>query len=339
MSGSQSVGRDVATPLVVAVLCIVGIGMIAATVDSPQTIGGDAGGPIVEQPDQGSTDQGDPGEPGEFTGGEPGSAQERNVIEISACIDFLASTPGTLLVVAGFMAVVGLIYRRFNFSAALLASWTLLPPVALLYFLGTNCASSDSGGIGAGGGSNPIPGNTAPVSPLTNVPSWAIGLLIGGVLVGAVGLLYRTMGEEDVVVVDEEEIEDGPDLDQFAAAAGRAADHIEEHNADVDNAVYRAWVEMTELLDVDSPEMYTPGEFADAAVSLGMAEDDVSELTRLFNEVRYGGRDASTREEQALDILRNIESEYSVDEQTGSERTGSEQTGSERTEDTEDDER
>jgi hypothetical protein len=324
---SQSVSRDVATPLVVAVLCIVGIGMIAATVDSPQTIGGEGGGPVVGQVDDAPGNQDGPAEPGEMTGGETGSAQERNVIEISACIDFLASTPGTLLVVGGFMAVIGLVYRRFNFSAALLTSWTLLPPVALVYFLGTNCASSP--GVGAGGGSNPIPGNTAPVTPLTNVPSWAIGLLIGGVLVGAVGLLYRTMGEEDVVVVDEEEIDEGPDLDQFAAAAGRAADHIEEHNADVDNAVYRAWVEMTELLDVDKPEMYTPGDFADAAVSLGMAEDDVSELTRLFNEVRYGGRDASTREDQALDILRNIESEYSVDDQTGSDRA----------EDTEDDER
>jgi len=331
---SQSVSRDVATPLVVAVLCIVGIGMVAATVDSPQTIGGEGGGSVIGPVDEGPSNPNEPAEPGEFTGGEPGSAQERNVIEISTCIDFLASTPGTLLVVAGFLSVVGLVYYRFNFSAALLASWTLLPPVALLYFLGTNCASASSGGVGGGGGGNPIPGNTAPVSPLTNVPSWAIGLLIGGVLVGAVGLLYRTMGEEDVVVVDEEGVDEGPDLDQFAAAAGRAADHIEEHNADVDNAVYRAWVEMTELLDVDDPEMYTPGEFADAAVSLGMAEDDVNELTRLFNEVRYGGRDASTREQQALDILRNIESEYSVDDQTGGD-----QPGDDRTEDTEDDER
>jgi hypothetical protein len=135
------------------------------------------------------------------------------------------------------------------------------------------------------------------------------------VLIGAVGLLYRTMGEEEVVAVEDDAVEDGPDLDQFAEAAGRAADRIEEHNADVDNAVYRAWVEMTDLLDVDKPEMYTPGEFADTAVSLGMAEDDVNELTRLFNEVRYGGRDASTREDQALEILRNIEAEYGGDDQ------------------------
>jgi len=332
MSQSQSVGRDVAMPLVVAVLCIAGIGMIAATVDSPQTIGGEGGGPVVGQVDDAPNSQDEPGEPGEFTGGETGSAQERNVIEISACIEFLASTLGTLLVAGGFLALVGLVYYRFNFSAALLTSWTLLPPVALLYFLGTNCASS-GGGLGASGGGNPIPGNTAPVTPLTSVPPWAIGLLIGGVLVGAVGLLYRTMGEEDVVVVDEEAGDDGPDLDQFAAAAGRAADHIEEHNADVDNAVYRAWVEMTELLDVEEPQMYTPGEFAEAAVSLGVAEEDVNELTRLFNEVRYGGREASTREDQALDILRNIESEYSADDQTGGD-----QAGGDRTEDTENDE-
>ncbi|WP_436922926.1 DUF4129 domain-containing protein [Halosimplex amylolyticum] len=318
---SQSVSRDVATPLVVAILCIVGIGMIAATVDTAQTIGGDGDGGIVERPGESEQPgQENPGGPGEFEGGNPADTPERNVLEISACIQFLDSILGTLLVAAGFLGVIGLVYYRFNFSAALLTSWALLPPVALVYFLGTNCATTGPT-TGSGGGSNPIPGgDTAPVSPLTNVPSWAIGLLVGLVLVGAVGALYRSMGEEEIVVVEDETVDDGPDLDQFAAAAGRAADRIEEHNADVDNAVYRAWVEMTDLLDVDEPEMYTPGEFADTAISLGMAEDDVSELTRLFNEVRYGGRDAADREDQALDILRSIESAYSGDDQTGGDQ-------------------
>ncbi|WP_459190697.1 DUF4129 domain-containing protein [Halosimplex sp. J119] len=315
---SQRVSRDVATPLVVAILCIAGIGMIAATVDSAQSIGGDGGGGIIEQPDEGGqSGQENPGGPGEFEGGNPADNPERNVLEISACIEFLDSMLGTLLVVVGFLGAIGLVYYRFSFSAALLTSWALLPPVALVYFLGTNCATTGPT-RGPGGGSNPIPGgDTAPVSPLTNVPSWAIGLVVGLVLVGAVGLLYRSMGEEEIVVVEDEDIDDGPDLDQFAEAAGRAADRIEEHNADVDNAVYRAWVEMTDLLDVDDPEMYTPGEFAETAIALGMAEDHVRELTRLFNEVRYGGRDAADREDQALDILRNIESEYSGDESTG----------------------
>ncbi|WP_123537680.1 DUF4129 domain-containing protein [Halosimplex salinum] len=320
---SQSVSRDVATPLIVAILCIVGIGMIAATVDTAQSIGGDGDGGIIEQPDEGQQPgQENPDGPGQFEPGNPSDTAERNVLEISACIEFLDSILGTLLVVAGFLGVIGLVYYRFNFSAALLTSWALLPPVALVYFLGTNCATQGPTSGAGGGGGNPIPGgDTAPISPLTNVPSWAIGLLVGLVLVGAVGALYRSMGEEDIVVVEDETIDDGPDLDQFAEAAGRAADRIEEHNADVDNAVYRAWVEMTDLLDVDDPEMYTPGEFAETAVSLGMAEDDVSELTRLFNEVRYGGRDAADREDQALDILRNIESAYSGDERTGDEQT------------------
>ena len=132
----------------------------------------------------------------------------------------------------------------------------------------------------------------------------------GVVLVGAVGMMYRSMSEEDVVVPSED-IDDEPDLDEFAAAAGRAADRIEEHAVDVDNAVYRAWVEMTDLIEVDNPDVYSPGEFAETAVDLGMDESDVSELTNLFNEVRYGDRDASTREDRAVSVLRNIESAYS----------------------------
>ncbi|MFC7196385.1 hypothetical protein ACFQL4_19995 [Halosimplex aquaticum] len=144
---SQSVSRDVAMPLIVAILCIVGIGMIAATVDSAQTIGGGGGGGIIEQPDQGEQPgQENPSGPGEFGSGNPSDTPERNVLQISACIEFLSSTLGTLLVVVGFLGVIGLVYHRFNFSAALLTSWALLPPVALVYFLGTNCASSGPSG-------------------------------------------------------------------------------------------------------------------------------------------------------------------------------------------------
>jgi len=67
---------------------------------------------------------------------------------------------------------------------------------------------------------------------------------------------------------------------------------------------------MTSLLAVPHPESHTPGEFADAAVDLGMDECDVDALTELYEEVRYGRRDAASREERALDVLRNIEAEY-----------------------------
>jgi hypothetical protein len=71
---------------------------------------------------------------------------------------------------------------------------------------------------------------------------------------------------------------------------------------------------MTGYLDVDSPESSTPAEFADAAVDAGMSDGDVDELTRLFEEVRYGGKDPTDdRESRALAALRRIDSEYADD--------------------------
>ena len=97
-----------------------------------------------------------------------------------------------------------------------------------------------------------------------------------------------------------------------AAAAGRAANRIAaDDSEDVDNEVYRAWREMTQLLEVDRPETTTPGEFATAATEAGLDRGHVDELTQLFEDVRYG-HEATTaeREERAVTILRAIESSY-----------------------------
>nr|WP_303647699.1 DUF4129 domain-containing protein [Haloarchaeobius sp. HME9146] len=96
----------------------------------------------------------------------------------------------------------------------------------------------------------------------------------------------------------------------IGAAAGRAADRLETSTA-VDNEVYRAWREMTTHLDVPEPESSTPAEFAEAAIAAGMTREQVTELTALFEEVRYGGEDPTTdRESRAIEALRAIESAH-----------------------------
>ncbi|RJS95802.1 DUF4129 domain-containing protein, partial [Halococcus sp. IIIV-5B] len=93
-------------------------------------------------------------------------------------------------------------------------------------------------------------------------------------------------------------------------AAGRAADRI-EHDAGLENGVYRAWREMTDHLDVARPESSTPGEFARAATEAGMRGRDVDELTDLFTRVRYGDeRVTDERERRATSALRRIEETY-----------------------------
>jgi hypothetical protein len=316
---ARTISSEAALSIAIGLVVIAGIGLTGATLDSTEQIGGTNDTALPEDPeDEGQGDAGGPPQAGEEPSNITGGGQEDSQGGISRCVEPLASTPGTALVVFGFLAIVGFVFQRYNFSASLLVGWTLLPPVALTYFLLTNCA--EEGGGGGSGGGPEIPGGTA-LDVSVNVPPWAMLGVAGLVLLGAVGLMYRTMSDEEVVTIEEDTDEDA-DLDEFARAAGRAADRIEEHDVDVDNAVYRAWVEMTDLINVDNPDTYAAGEFATVAIDLGMADDDVNELTTLFNEVRYGDRDAETREDRALSVLRNIESEYSDPADDGSRDDG-----------------
>ncbi|MCU4742426.1 DUF4129 domain-containing protein [Halobacteria archaeon AArc-m2/3/4] len=306
-----SSSRGVLT-VVVAVLCIAGIAMAAATLTTADPIGADDEQDLFVPPSPGGEVDIDNDSGGPDVSDEPGGGGATERMTMTTCVEVLDGTSGILGVVVGFMAIVGLIYYRFNFSMSMLAGWTLLPPVMLVYFLVTDCGPSGSGPL-AGGSFAPDGSGGGALVPVGAVPPWALGLLVGGVFVVAAVALYRSTGEDEVVISQDEGV-DEPELDQFAEAAGKAADRIEEHNADVDNTVYRAWLEMTGLLNVDRPETYSAGEFADAAIDLGMAESDVSELTELFNEVRYGGKDAAAREDRAIEILRTIESQYSAQE-------------------------
>jgi hypothetical protein len=108
----------------------------------------------------------------------------------------------------------------------------------------------------------------------------------------------------------DEDPDQDPDPATVARAAGEAADRIEDGRT-VENEVYRAWREMTELLALSSPGTRTPGEFAAAAVDAGIAPDDVAELTRLFEDVRYGDDEPTPEtERRARAVFRRIESAY-----------------------------
>ena len=144
-----------------------------------------------------------------------------------------------------------------------------------------------------------------------------IGAIVYGlVLVGtfftvfAVSLLYTrspssrdTEGESD----PEPEIT-GDTADDLSGAAERAADRLASvERTDLDDEIRRAWLEMTQLLDVERPTSRTPGEFADAAVEAGLDSEDVAELTALFEAVRYGRFESTPeREARAVETFRRI---------------------------------
>lgn len=266
-------------------------------------------GPVdgVARP-QGPDEHGDPPIHGDDFPEEP---DER--YDTTTCIQPLASWYGGILYFGAFAAVVVFIKRRYSMGASMFGLYALAPPALLSYFLATDCPDWSSPGLWPGGvgGSGEPP--VDPLMPVVDVPPAAVLGVFGVVLVGTAAVMLRASGGETVDVAEPSttgEDADPVDPRDIAAAAGRAADRLETRNADVDNEVYRAWWELTGLLDVTDPETATPGEFADAAVAVGMREADVAELTRLFEEVRYGERDAERREERALAVFRRIESTY-----------------------------
>lgn len=298
--------------LAIGLVCIATIAVGAATITSTIDVGTpDAtADPTNEQVGQGGSGASDGLGDNESTvdlGTDEGSY---NNFDIERCNDFLASTPGTVAYFAAIVAVVYLIKRRYSGGVAMISVYGLAPVVLTAYFLGTSCPDSGGPGLGDGdiGGNGGSAGDAIMTTPEIS-PIWLVGVF-GVLLVAAAAVMIRASGDQTVELEESAEEIEEPDVRDLAQAAGEAADRLEKHNADVDNAVYRAWWEMTRLLEVPNPDSATPGEFAEAAIDLGIAEDDVDELTTLFEEVRYGKRDPASREQLAIDVFRSIEAEY-----------------------------
>jgi len=149
-----------------------------------------------------------------------------------------------------------------------------------------------------------------PTSTLTR-PTSLLALAVAVAVLAVAAVIKAGNGDGDEAD-ERDERDDGDDeasLADIGRAAGRAADRMRD--ADPENAVYGAWLDMTRLLDIDRPETATPREFAREAVAAGMDERDVEELTDVFRSIRYGSADTTAdREERARDAFRGIESAY-----------------------------
>lgn len=314
---SSTVDRSALRALALALLAVVALSVVAATIDSTVVTsggsigfgGGETGGAVA-----GDTDE---------TGVRPTGDSSGNLSLPTPCLPWLLS-PGILAVVALIFVLLGAYaYRETGSVLPPLAIFTALgPPVVLLFALLTACrrefsfssraaaAARNVSFLPAGGGGSLGGGGAAQsVSP----PTLLFGLLLAVALVVAVFMLVTGTGDspeadDEVAPAVEDE---GSNVAAVGRAAGAAARRIEDGDADVENEVFRAWGEMTALLDVPNRRAATPAEFADSAVAAGMDRDDVSALTTLFEEVRYGGFEAtSERERRAVDALRNIEDAY-----------------------------
>lgn len=313
-------------PLLVALVAILAIALAAGTLNSAVApdgsvgAGGEGGLGGGAGADEGAA-EGEEGDRATFGFTSLGGALP--VIPLP-CYPLL-NDPRVLL---GGLLVVGvglyLLYRRDGPLTPIAVVAAFGPPTMLVHALLTACRQADevrvslplgnrttnitaafgmtsgSGGGGAAAGGTPV-----------------VSLLLFGVLgvafVVAVALLFRSTGDHAPATTAESASPEEARMEAIGRAAGRAADRI-EGDADADNAVYRAWKEMTGSLDVPNPAASTPAEFADAAVEAGMTRGDVAELTGLFESVRYGtAAPTDDRESRAVAALRRIEDAYAGD--------------------------
>jgi len=300
-----------------ALLCVLAIGVAAATLSSTVDPGdgdGSGSGSGGTGPGTGDEPELDSSSSDELE--ETGGQQPEQQWEY--CYEPLDEQPIYVLLF-GVPVMAGMIVSLFTdarrgFAATMFVFW---PALILVLVLTAGCepppsqqaaeeavnstqeiVSSASGG---GGGDDRT--FTTPTS-----------LILVLLLVASVGIvaavLLRSDGEEADEVRAEPDLDDETRRAAVGSAAGEAADRIED-DADLDNEVYRAWAEMAGPLAVDQPETSTPAEFADAATGAGIDPGDVGELTDLFEEVRYGTAEATAeREQQAVEALRRIERHY-----------------------------
>lgn len=184
---------------------------------------------------------------------------------------------------------------------------------------------TDSGSAPGEGGEASGPTEEPPVTTRIGFELLSLAPTLFLVALGVAGailalLAHRTLtrppaddGTGDRGSPEDEGTADDDSLEAVAATAGRAAERIRQAES-VENEIYRAWRELTRAVSTANPEATTPGEFSAAAIRAGMAEDDVRELTRLFNDVRYGDREPTpAAERRAVEVLERIERSYRRD--------------------------
>lgn len=306
--------------LILALLCVLAVSLAAATLtnpvhDTPGSAGSDA--PIQDDPMNEPSESGTGG-PAESPDNEAGG----EMIDIGlGCIEFLMSPTFIVGALTAIVLLTWLLKRRENIAYALAIVGPLVLFLLPVWWAVTDCGGPISGSEGGGRGAimnytdpTNIGGTASETTQQLMSPMVLLGLLI--VLAGLLAYLTLRASGDDTVETEEtspeldQETEDEAALEALGAAAGEAADRIQEPT-DVNNEVYRAWREMTHHLNVENPDASTPTEFADAARDAGMSGDHVERLTDLFRDVRYGGREPTEdREQEAVDALRVIEETY-----------------------------
>jgi len=310
----------------VALLCVLVIGFAAATLSSPVDPGsGDGSGPGDGSD---SSANGDPNIPeSNGPGNLNGSGQgQQNGSEWDYCYQPLDEEPIWVPLIAGTLVIGVGTSMLFDRTQALKAMFIFFWPLLLVVIAATaGCEPPPSQQVVA----ETINSTTANASQdggggerTFTTPTSIIAILFVVAALGVVAAVFLRDDGEDEQIATEPEIDEEERQAVIGSAAGEAADRI-ENEAELENEVYRAWAKMAEPLPVEQPQTSTPAEFASAAREAGIEREDVSELTTLFEEVRYGtAAPTEEREQRAVEALRRIERHYAEDRPIDSDDSG-----------------
>lgn len=126
-------------------------------------------------------------------------------------------------------------------------------------------------------------------------------------LVGVLALQFvRASGATATDLQQEEQADEGPGAESAEGLDDDLPSGQSDHRH-FENEVYRAWHGMARAAGVSNPQEFTPGELEREAVAAGLPADAVSQLTRSFNDVRYGGVDPDVHADDARETLRRID--------------------------------
>lgn len=311
--------------IALAVLCVAVLAFAAATLDSttnPETSFG-AGYAGVDE------DLGGDRTPTDRPAGDSEDDRE-SVLALDTeagspfrlCQPWLTRSLVQALLVLGLLGVFAAGRWLDDAATGLASVFVVGYPGFFLYLLFTSCNSAQPGLLELSDGGRPaaeggglLGGASATAPTAVSLSTKLLLVLVAGTLLVVAALVLtgnhdQTDRATDDDPDDESESEPATNVRAVGAAAGRAADRIEETD-EFENEVHRAWAAMTDHLAVDHPESSTPAEFATAATVAGMDTSDVDRLTALFEEVRYGGADPTAeRERAAVETLRRIEAAY-----------------------------
>lgn len=106
---------------------------------------------------------------------------------------------------------------------------------------------------------------------------------------------------------------DDTSFEEWGAADTTTEPNAEHHTDnlqtvfDPENDVQRAWYALAHHLDIPNTDSYTPRELAVTAVDRGLDREAVSDLTVLFERIRYGqARPTAEREQRARHALERL---------------------------------